>query len=109
MYNCSSCHTSHLKWSGKCPNCGEWNTLVETTVDKKTAKVTGKKISTEKIQKHTELSLIRLASTSGELDGVLGGGIVPGSLILLSGEPGIGKSTLALQMSQWYSTQSTTS
>ncbi len=102
MFICSSCHTSHLKWSGKCPGCGDWNTLEESKLDKKTAKSTGTAKSTEKIQLPTADGIQKIASTSRELDGVLGGGITPGSLILLSGEPGIGKSTLALQMSQWY-------
>lgn len=102
MFICSSCHTSQLKWSGKCPNCGEWNTLEESKVDKKTAKSTGSARTPEKIQVPTHESNQRLESTSRELDTVLGGGLTQGSLILLSGEPGIGKSTLALQMSEWY-------
>jgi DNA repair protein RadA/Sms len=102
MFICSVCHTSHLKWAWKCPGCGAWNSLEESKLDKKTAKSTGNAKSTEKIQLPTTDGLKRLESTSRELDGVLGGGLTPGSLILLSGEPWIGKSTLALQMSQWY-------
>lgn len=102
MFICSSCQTSHLKWSWKCPHCGEWNTLQESRVDKKTAKATGNAHTPEKIQTPSMNHVVRLESTSRELDSVLGGGLIPGSLILLSGEPGIWKSTLALQMSQWY-------
>jgi DNA repair protein RadA/Sms len=102
MFICSTCHTSHLKWAGKCPSCGAWNSLEESKVDKKTSKATWKAKTTEKIQVLMGDGLSRLSSTSRELDGVLGGWLTPGSLILLSGEPGIGKSTLALQMSQWY-------
>lgn len=104
MFICKSCHASTTKWVGKCPSCGEWNTLEESQVDKKRGKpVSGKKIEVWKIQLGKDHIIERIESASPELDSVLGGGITPGSLILLSGEPGIGKSTLALQMSQWYS------
>lgn len=103
MFICSNCQATTLKWTGKCPSCGEWNTLTEwrsgTSKWKKEIWLSQK---TEKIDTDKQTIIERLESSSSELDGVLGGGISPGSLILLSGEPGIGKSTLALQMSQWY-------
>lgn len=102
MFVCNHCQKSTLKWSGKCPHCGEWNSLEERKEAKKEQKHTGRKQTTQSILKNPLENVHRLESTSKELDGVLGGGIVPGSLILLSWEPGIGKSTLALQMSQWY-------
>lgn len=106
MFICSSCHASTPKWVGKCPSCGEWNTLEESKIDsKKWKSVSGKHIEVGKIQMGADHILEKIASSSGELDSVLGGGITPGSLILLSWEPGIGKSTLALQMSEWYASQ----
>lgn len=109
MYTCSHCHKTTLKWSGKCPNCGEWNTLEEQNIPKVgKGKITiGAARETQKIQQHSTEKIERYQSSSQELDGVLGGGLLPGSLILLSGEPGIGKSTLSLQMSGWYSSQNT--
>ncbi len=103
MFLCSSCHATTPKWVGKCPSCGEWNTLEEMqNISPRGVKSTGKVKESQKIQTHEYEIFPPLSSTSGELDSVLGGGITPGSLILLSGEPGIGKSTLALQMSEWY-------
>ncbi|MDD2693959.1 MAG: DNA repair protein RadA [Candidatus Gracilibacteria bacterium] len=106
MFICSSCHASTPKWVGKCPTCGDWNTLEESKLDTKKGKsISGKKIEVGKIQLGTDSILEKMKSSSSELDSVLGGGITPGSLVLLSGEPGIGKSTLALQMSEWYASQ----
>ena len=103
MFLCSSCHATTPKWVGKCPSCGEWNTLEEMqNISPRGVKSAGKVKESQKIQTHEYEILAPLSSMSSELDSVLGGGITPGSLILLSGEPGIGKSTLALQMSEWY-------
>ncbi len=103
MYICSSCHGNVLKWTGKCPHCGEWNTLEEGKDDtRKGKKVIGKAQITHKIIAPDASGFRQFVSMSSELDGVLWGWLTPGSLVLLSGEPGIGKSTLALQMSQWY-------
>ncbi|GAB0174774.1 MAG: DNA repair protein RadA [Candidatus Altimarinota bacterium] len=109
MYTCSSCHQTSLKWAGKCPNCGEWNTLEESYEKNHRSKTqhAGKLLETKKISKDTPLGLFRYKSDSPELDGVLGGGLIEGSLVLLSGEPGIGKSTLALQMAEWYANGTT--
>ena len=102
---CQSCGEAFLRWEGQCRTCGEWNSLVETVVREtpKTARVTrgpgpgpvAESIALAAIGEH---DVPRLPTGIGELDRVLGGGIVPGSLILLGGEPGIGKSTLLLQV-----------
>lgn len=107
MFICSKCNATSLKWSGKCNSCGEWNTLEEKQeiVVKKWKISTWSAKTTEKLIKSEILETKRYSSSSVELDGVLGWGLVPGSLILLSGEPGIGKSTLSLQMSEWYSSR----
>jgi len=101
IFFCQSCGAQSHKWIGRCPSCGEWNTYVEEVI-KKESKGAGISISkTSKpvlIQEVEENDLPRIGSGSKEFDRVLGGGIVPGSLILVGGEPGIGKSTLLLQI-----------
>lgn len=101
QYVCSSCGYDSPKWIGRCPSCGEWNTFVEVKVGKttkaskfKTDTATTPVISMNHIQTEAEP---RINTNDKELNRVLGGGLVPGSLILLGGEPGIGKSTLILQ------------
>jgi len=102
-YVCSSCGYDSPKWIGKCPACGEWNTFTEYRVGKKTPAtvssefrldVKSSPISMSKIETEDEP---RINMHDGELNRVLGGGLVPGSMTLLGGEPGIGKSTLILQ------------
>ena len=102
-YVCSSCGYDSPKWIGKCPACGEWNTFQEYRVGKKTPSavtsefrldVKSSPISMSKIETEDEP---RINMQDGELNRVLGGGLVPGSMTLLGGEPGIGKSTLILQ------------
>lgn len=107
MFICSSCATPSPKWTGKCPTCGEWNTFHESTVQKWKSKIwTGKVLETKGIDPNSVTKgMNRYTSSSWELDAVLGGGLSAGSLVLLSGEPGIGKSTLALQMSEWYASR----
>ena len=103
MFICSNCSASFPKWSWKCMNCNAWNSLEQSKIEgKKTKLWTGKVLETNHLQLWNSEAIDRYKSASSELDGVLGGGISEGSLILLSGEPGIGKSTLALQMSEWY-------
>lgn len=106
MFACSNCHTTVPKWTGKCPTCGEWNTLEDIgDIKKQKGKGGGSPGKIQELQKilpQTSSHIERLSSTSAELDSVLGWWLTPGSLVLLSGEPGIGKSTLALQMSEWY-------
>ena len=98
---CQSCGTQSPKWLGKCPQCNEWNTFVEEIITKANEPRGGFKSS--KVNKPSLISEIdytnekRITSNDKELNRVLGGGIVPGSMILLGGDPGIGKSTLLLQ------------
>lgn len=104
VWFCTSCGNESPKWMGRCPSCGEWNTMVEETV------ATGKRMSSRsasipgKSQKPMPLSDIdsskesRISLHNNEVDRILGGGIVEGSLVLIGGEPGIGKSTLSLQI-----------
>ena len=100
-YFCQSCGTQSSKWLGKCPQCNEWNTYVEEVISRESDTKGGFK--SKKINKPTLVSKIdytnekRIVTNDKELNRVLGGGIVPGSLILLGGDPGIGKSTLLLQ------------
>ncbi len=103
IYICQNCGAEAAKWIGKCPVCNEWNTYVEEVIQKSPAK-TGGSVEDYSHSKPLPISSItsnstqRLVTQINELNRVLGGGIVPGSLILLGGEPGIGKSTLALQL-----------
>ena len=105
-YYCQSCGTQFSKWQGQCYTCKEWNTIVEEIVQKE-EKTTWKPTASEKVKLSKPLKIneidstqeVRMDTCDGELNRVLGGGIVPGSLILLGGEPGIGKSTLLLQIS----------
>ncbi|NMH25661.1 DNA repair protein RadA [Flavobacterium solisilvae] len=103
---CQNCGTQYAKWQGQCNSCKQWNTIAEEIIQKeektawKPATSEVKRISKPlKIKEIDSAEEVRMDSTDGELNRVLGGGIVPGSLILLGGEPGIGKSTLLLQIS----------
>lgn len=104
VYICQNCGTDSPKWIGKCPSCGEWNTYVEEIVSKDTSpKITlgGLEITKQKPVRLDEVETSeesRIDTSSNELNRVLGGGLVPGSLVLIGGEPGIGKSTLVLQV-----------
>ncbi len=103
---CQNCGYESVKWIGQCPSCGQWNTFVEELIQKETTnknntwkdyheeKRTNKTISLTEIKSSEEK---RLLTADPELNRVLGGGIVPGSIVLIAGEPGIGKSTLFLQ------------
>ena len=102
VWFCTSCGNEYSKWMGKCPACGEWNTMVEREV------VTGKRPAAVSVpgasRKPVPLKEVsstqedRLSLHNAEVDRILGGGIVKGSLVLIGGEPGIGKSTLSLQL-----------
>lgn len=103
MYICTNCGGTTTKWFGRCPNCGEWNTLTEEIVQKPSAKdrIASKATHAAKISSLNEVSVsdeIRYSTGIKELDRVLGGGIVRGAVVLVGGEPGAGKSTLLLQM-----------
>ena len=102
-YFCSSCGYETPKWLGKCPSCGEWNTITEHVVAKESSSVSSRLTSVphvepRKVQDIEEHTTVRVDVGIAEVNRVLGGGMVPGSLILLGGEPGIGKSTLSLQL-----------
>ncbi|MFN4812295.1 MAG: DNA repair protein RadA [Bacteroidota bacterium] len=107
VYFCQNCGVQSPKWVGKCPSCNEWNTYVEEVVQKNEPTSGAAVAKTSYHKKNTEAVLIHEISESNEdrihiqdkeLARVLGGGIVPGSLVLFGGEPGIGKSTLMLQL-----------
>lgn len=107
IFACTSCGTTSPKWMGKCTGCGEWNTCVEEVIQKESKREERSKIwkgSKQEDPKPTPLSMVktgttqRLITPDEELNRVLGGGIVPGSLVLIGGQPGIGKSTLMLQL-----------
>lgn len=108
-YFCQSCGYESPKWMGKCPSCSAWNTFVEEIIEKTNGsipdwKATGGSTSTQRANKPVLVSEVvfeednRLLTPDKEFNRVLGGGIVPGSLVLIGGEPGIGKSTLMLQL-----------
>jgi len=105
MFYCTSCGNETAKWAGKCPACGAWNTIEEQPELPKTlVRSGGKSRSTQTLRRAcpvTDLKTdeeIRFPTGMGELDRVLGGGAVKGSLVLVGGAPGIGKSTLMLQI-----------
>lgn len=106
-YVCTECGGMQPKWMGKCPECGSWNTLVEN-VEQPISKNTSTSFGTANVSIASVKTLENIDSNEeqryttgmGELNRVLGGGIVPGSVVLLSGDPGIGKSTLLLQICQ---------
>ena len=96
---CQECGSDSPKWMGRCPGCGEWNTMVEEIVSK--TKLPDRITPGNKPRPITEVDISavpRMITGNGEFDRVLGGGIVPGALILLGGDPGIGKSTLLLEI-----------
>ncbi len=104
QYFCQNCGAQSAKWIGKCPHCGEWNTYVEEVLQKDTDNKWSKQNIVHQTSTPVRISEIkydetlRMDSFNKELNRVLGGGIVPGSLVLVGGEPGIGKSTLLLQV-----------
>lgn len=107
QFECSNCGYISPKWNGSCPSCGEWNTFTEQTVSKKSssshkAKVEGLESFSEpqKLDEVETSEKSRFKSNILELDRVLGGGFLPGSYVLIGGEPGVGKSTLTLQIAK---------
>jgi DNA repair protein RadA/Sms len=100
-YVCSNCGYESLRWLGKCPECDSWNTFTEEIVETNKRKPSSYKgtLNIKKIDEIEDVEKNRIATGIGELDRVLGGGFIPGSVILLGGDPGIGKSTLAMQAS----------
>lgn len=104
VYICSECGYESAKWYGCCPGCGEWNCMEEdlrTPAQQKTVKTASKSVFAQTINEISAEDEIRFKTGMSELDRVLGGGIVKGSLVLLSGDPGIGKSTILLQICEY--------
>ena len=105
-YVCQNCGYSSPRFLGRCPNCGKWNSLVEEVEQgqlektvQPTTTLTGIVAKPQKIKEIDTQKTPRVKTRLNELNRVLGGGIVPGSLVLIGGDPGIGKSTLLLQVS----------
>jgi DNA repair protein RadA/Sms len=106
IYVCTKCGTESPKWQGRCDKCGEWNSLVEDVVERSPAKAgtmatvasTGSGRRPHRLDEIDDIQEKRLITPDKEMNRVLGGGIVEGSIVLLGGEPGIGKSTLLLQL-----------
>ncbi len=106
LWYCSACGNESPKWMGRCPACGEWNTMVEAPSESRKGSAPSREAGLRAAGEHKPQLLReidysgepRLSLGMGELDRLLGGGIVPGSLVLIGGEPGIGKSTLSLQI-----------
>ena len=112
VFTCQSCGHQSPKWLGKCPECGEWNSLVEerATVNRKNTNRSGFKLREVKAVTYAEIEShddVRTPSGVTEFDRVLGGGIVAGTLVLIGGDPGIGKSTLLLQVADKLSSAGT--
>ncbi len=102
VFQCSQCRHEESKWSGRCPGCGEWNTMEEAVIAAPVAAARAGLSSAAAPVRVTEVSgrrggEVRVSTGIGELDRVLGGGLVQGSLVLVGGDPGVGKSTLLLQ------------
>src|SRR5687768_10417205 len=104
QFVCQECGNVEARWSGRCGNCGAWNSFLEeqpATMGGSRAGGGGKKLEAAKLSQITQgRNQNRLKTGIAEVDQVVGGGIVPGSVLLLAGEPGIGKSTLLLQLAQ---------
>ncbi|MGB5848119.1 MAG: ATPase domain-containing protein, partial [Ignavibacteriaceae bacterium] len=98
-YICSNCGYESLRWIGKCPECDSWNSFTEEIIEtsKRKAATPKTKVTVTKIDEIVAAKEDRIQTGIKEFDRVLGGGLMPGSVILLGGDPGIGKSTLAMQ------------
>lgn len=100
IYSCTECGANSPKWQGQCPGCDAWNTLVETVAEKSSGHRFEALAPTAKLQNLSEIEAReteRIATGISEFDRALGGGLVPGGVVLIGGDPGIGKSTLLLQ------------
>ena len=94
VFVCSACGTESAKWHGQCPGCGAWNTLAEEATKATAKRAAGRAVKPVRLADVAAERHARLSTGIGELDRILGGGLVPGSLVLIGGSPGIGKSTL---------------
>lgn len=108
QFVCQNCGAIYSKWTGRCDNCGEWNTLVEQIMTSAGKSAVAKSINSGNVLKvqtmhsiSADVGISRLLTGFKDLDDVLGGGILPGSVVLIAGQPGIGKSTLLLQVSAY--------
>jgi DNA repair protein RadA/Sms len=102
FYSCQECGAEALRWEGRCPSCGEWNTLVElprVPSREKASWLSSRPGTSQELSEVTLEDFPRMALAMGEVNRVLGGGLVRGSLVLVGGDPGVGKSTLLLQLS----------
>lgn len=98
---CSNCGAAQMSWTGRCPTCGEWNTLEEqVSLGPGSVKSSGQVLEAVSVSEAAAKKMPRLSSGIKEIDNVLGGGFVPGSVSLLAGQPGVGKSTLLLQIAR---------
>ena len=104
MYGCTECGATFPKWAGQCGECGAWNTLTETVIESGGAGApsgrggwAGQQAQIKTLAEVSVEEVPRFSTVSGELDRVLGGGLVDGSVVLIGGDPGIGKSTILLQ------------
>jgi len=103
MYGCTDCGATQPKWAGQCPDCGAWNTLLETLIETPSPSKnsrsgwTGEQVTLKTLAQVSVEEIPRFSTRSQELDRVLGGGLVDGSVVLIGGDPGIGKSTILLQ------------
>ncbi|UCB52261.1 MAG: DNA repair protein RadA, partial [Candidatus Zixiibacteriota bacterium] len=105
VYICQSCGHKSLRWIGKCPDCGEWNSMVEERITRRRSTGSTQKASSVRLGEVDLTDEDRVKSGMREFDRVVGGGIVKGSVILVGGDPGIGKSTLLLQISEKIASQ----
>lgn len=98
VFVCNNCGYENLRWLGQCPGCHEWNTFEETSVSVPLKEMGASKLTVKRLSEVEHDDIERISSGFAELDRVLGGGMVPAEVVLISGEPGIGKSTLLLQV-----------
>lgn len=98
IFSCSECGYQSVRWLGRCPDCGGWNTFIEEVIRGKKTLIASTAPVPEQITSIKTESVVRKRTGINEFDRVIGGGIVPGSLVLLAGEPGVGKSTLMLNL-----------
>ena len=100
VFVCTSCENTSVKWEGQCRSCSAWNTIIEQGDAGRYGWLRKQSFAAVHLADASADDLPRMPLMSGEVNRVLGGGIVPGSLVLLAGDPGIGKSTLLLQLAR---------